>query len=336
MALFEPNPVFSAKKPSFSPAPPEAAQRVKRILKRFYPGIARRRIQSLGAQEINSKNWRIDGKYVLKHAAAAKRAELSEQARWAESLRAKGIATPHFIPASDGRIICQDAHAAYCLTRFEPGVYFGDGTKRWPGLLTMLRRLVDVSMATSPPKMKHVKAWTHFDDEERRAVEPLRKYRLNNELGRVIKRVVGTYESLLAEYNGDRLTTAVMHIDVHPCNMLFRGSKFRLLLDFGSFRTTSVEIALGFSVFKCLREILVGTYQKPEFNRRLERCRRQFEVVFPEYCWERILRLGSMDVLKRLLYIVRQLIEEGKSDWLHMLGTQLNGLDEIEQMVRPL
>ena len=51
------------------------------------------------------------------------------------------------------------------------------------------------------------------------------------------------------------------------------------------------------------------------------------------YYFNELIILAKVDVLKRLLYILKEMHEKGVSKWLFIFETQLNSLDEINEIV---
>lgn len=299
-------------------------------------------VSAVSAFGVNSQNWKIStdrGAFILKRVGRAKAKTLERQADWTQRLRASGFPTARFYPDRKKALVCLRGPHAWCLTYFEKGSYLGNSSERWGHLLSSERRLAAYCVRNSPKDFgRRAGSRDFFTPQEAALMRRLRRFPKGTGLGRAqTEYVAAKYDLLRNVHRMDqkKLRRAVFHVDIHPLNVLFRGDRLSLLADFDSFRMTTLEISLGFSVFKCARELLVGS-TGATFKKRLAGLEKIFRGKMAGRSLTDLLVYGQMDVLKRLLYVVGEMLERGNSRWRFMLGTQFAGLMEIDAMLGSL
>lgn len=315
---------FSVPRPSFAPVSAEEARPVRDALARHYPGLRPAGISRVRAFGLNSSNWKFRSggeTFILKRTGLDKTA-LLRQARWTQALSATGFPTLRFLQDADGAIVARDGEHQYCVSRYEGGAHLGKSMKRWEDLLRKEEALL--RWCRSHPAKPGWPRREFLTKDEKSAVSRLKSGRLSAEDAAYVR---ATYAALLA-LPRKGLRRHVFHIDIHPLNVLFRGDKLVLLADFDSFCVTTVEVSLGFSLFKCARELLVGL-SPAAFARRVrlmdETVGRRFGRSFPE-----LLAFGRIDLMKRLIAVHSA---GPASPWAFMLETQLLGLKEADAMI---
>lgn len=321
--LFRPG-YFSISRPSFAPVGAEEARPVRDALARHYPGLRPAGIARVRAFGLNSSNWRFRSggeTFILKRTGLEKTA-LLRQARWTQALSDAGFPTIAFIADARFALVARDAEHQYCVSRFEDGTHLGKSMRRWEDLLRREEELL--RWCRSHPAKAGWPRREFLTKEERLAARRLKSGWLSAADSAYVRR---TYAELLAlPVRG--LRRGVFHIDIHPLNVLFRGDTLVLLADFDSFCLTTVEVSLGFSLFKCARELLVGL-PPAAFARRVrlmdETVGRRFGRSFAE-----LLSYGRMDLMKRLVAVHSA---GPRSPWAFMLETQLLGLKEADAMI---
>jgi len=312
------------------------------IIRQHYPGLKASQASVVNAFGVNSQNWKIStgrDAFILKRVARAKAKTLERQADWVRRLTASGFPTTRFYPDRKKALVCLRGPYAWCLTYFEKGSYLGNSPKRWGRLLSSERRLAAYCVKNSPKDLgRRAGSRDFFTSQEAALMRRLRRFPKGTGLRRAqTEYVVAKYDLLRSVYLMDqkKLRRAVFHVDIHPLNVLFRGDRLSLLADFDSFRMTTLEISLGFSVFKCARELLAGS-TGAAFKKRLVGLEKIFRGKMAGYSLADLLIYGQMDVLKRLLYVTGEMLERGNSRWRFMLGTQFSGLMEIDAMLGSL
>jgi hypothetical protein len=335
--LFKKN-AFSVKTPRFLQTPRKVAEEIASVLGKCYPRIEPVNILAVTAFGVNSRNWKIEtprGSHILKKAESRKGIMLNRQAEWATSLRRSGFPAPEFTLGKNGLFVSRFGSSAYCLSRFETGNYFGSRPEEWGELVCHHRRLVDFSVANSEKLKRHrFAARDFFTTQDTHTIKRLANgAAIPGLTRRQVDYIRLLHEKLSREYRKKRMgmRRTIYHIDVHPHNLIFRAGRLKLLVDLESFQWTWLEISLGFSLYKCARELIVAEPAASRPSAKLVGLlRKDFERRFPEHSFSELLLLGQMDVLKRFLWIIHDLLNHGSSRWHFMLATQYAGLREID------
>jgi hypothetical protein len=343
MHLFKKD-IFSVQNPIFSKLSNVDKERFSELLKKHYPGLLIKEIYQIGAFEINSNNWKIvsdEAVFILKRADVHKLAPLSAQAQWTARLEESLFPTLRFFKNKGGQLISNDKNFIYCLTYFEEGLYFGSSLQEWPELIANQRRLYDYSLKDNSFDSLTFPSRNFFTIEEDQLIGKLKSYPDLKDVSKLhLSVVIEEYEKLQHVFHAakNKLNSKVFHVDIHPHNLIFNQHKLILFTDFESFQLTTVEVSLGFGLYKCIRQLLTI-----EENLTDQRCieilsllKMQFHSGFPEHNFIELFVLGKIDVLKRILYILKELTETGQSKWLFILQTQLIALEEINEIVRIL
>ena len=338
MNLFKKN-IFSTSSPTFSKLADSETGDLISIINKYYPTLQVKEIHQIGAFELNSNNWKIvtnQEEYILKRASLEKQEALKSQAQWTSELSSTGFPTLHFLKNNSDKIISIDTKYIYCMTIFKSGDYFGTTLNEWTDLILHLKRMYDYTLKTkqSPALSKRL----FFTEEENALIQkisPQGQIKQQN-----IETIVLEYEKMKLFYDQHKhqYNTGVFHVDIHPHNLIFNNNKLILLTDFEAFLTTTVEISLGFGLYKCARQLLAinESNTQKEIIEIVHKLRTLFEFHFPENNFKNLLVSAKIDVLKRLLYILGELSEKGESKWLFIFQTQLDSLEEINQLEKIL
>ncbi len=327
------------RRPSLLPVGSSQTERIREVIRHQFPALEPTRISAVNAFGVNSQNWKIScrrGAFVLKRVDASKAVALELQAAWVQRLSAGGFPAARFCPNKKKKLVFLFGGHAWCLTHFKKGSYLGASSRRWANLLGHERRLAAYCIRNSPKKFSsRVGSRNFFEISDTRVIRKLRNFPSGTglhkaEIAYVLKKF--THLRRIYEKNEKNLHRAVFHVDIHPLNVLFQNNRLSLLADFDSFRTTTLELSLGFSVFKCARELLVGK-KGPAFGNHLLRLKKILRARKMGYSFEELLVYGQMDVLKRLLYVVGEMLDRKRSRWRFMLATQLDGLREMDAML---
>ena len=338
MNLFKKN-IFSTPSPTFSKLADSETGDLISIINNNYPALQVKEIHRIGAFELNSNNWKIitnQEEYILKRAPLEKLEALKSQAEWTSELSSTDFPTLHFLKNSRNEIISIDKQYIYCMTVFKSGDYFGASLNEWSDLMCHLKKLYDYSLKTTQSSILPKRLF--FTEEENQLIQ---KVKANDNIKQQdIETIVFEYEKMKLIYNQNKhqYNTAVFHVDIHPHNLIFHNNKLLLLTDFEAFLTTTVEISLGFGLYKCARQLLAinESNTKKELTEIVHKLRTQFESHFPKNNFKDLLVSAKIDVLKRLVYILRELSEKGESKWLFIFQTQLDSLEEINQLEKIL
>jgi len=133
--------------------------------------------------------------------------------------------------------------------------------------------------------------------------------------------------------------TGVVHIDLHPHNLLLRGDKPVCILDFDSLMIGPVKIMLGFSGYKLLRQVVCFTGELKDRSSPRRHLDRYFEAIFSAYGSiftdpSDLALYAYAEVCRRITLILRLNFQEDNKDWNHVLPMHIAGLYEIGQLFR--
>ena len=124
-----------------------------------------------------------------------------------------------------------------------------------------------------------------------------------------------------------------LHIDLHPHNLLIHKDEC-VILDIDSVRICYWPCAIGFSIFKLLRQSLTQL----NFDKKFEQNAKKFISAMTESLNEKgisgdILFIGArLEILRRLLIILEGNLGEKVSPWNDVLEIQINALKEVNFM----
>lgn len=336
MVVFEKN-IFSVPTPVFSPVSASEKRELIQVIETLFGEFKINEVLRVGAMELNSNNWKVEtenGDFILKRSALTKLETLTHQALWTSQLSATSYPTVQFIPSKSGALLGSDSAFSYCLTRFKKGTYYGGTLGDWTDLLSNLKKLFDYSLSQTQnfdsfPKRSYFTA----DDDKLvsnlknvAGIEGIKKEQLT--------RILTEYERAKIKYSELKHAQSVFHVDVHPHNLIFNDSLLNLLTDFESFQLTDPEISLGFGLYKCMRQLFTLEEFPTSIDQKkmAEVLKNEFETFFPQKNLANLLIQGKADVLKRLLYILKELTESGNSKWAFMFPVQFSSLDEIDEL----
>jgi hypothetical protein len=283
----------------------------------------------------NSRNWKVHtaaGAFVLKRADRSRLEMLSLQARINDRFLSRKFPVVRLVPGASGRLVTADGPYAYALSAFVPGARFDGSWAQWTDLLRWVSRLVRFSAADGvPAAFRAAPSRDFFERGETRWIRQAGRapFGLSS---RQIGYLLTLHEVLEAECAPTRPASAVFHVDLHPLNLLFRGGLLRAIVDFDSYRRTGPAFAAGFSVFKCLREVVVRAGGPDALGRVMGRTAPLLGRVFPGIPPRKLLAYGQADVMKRAVFVLRDFFEAGNRQWLPMFPVQLAGLLEIDRM----
>lgn len=342
MNLFSKN-FFSVPSPPFSKLANSEVTQLSSIIQKNYSGLTIIEIYEIGTFEINSNNWKIvtDKEiFILKRAAITKHETLSLQAEWTSDLSATNFPTVRFLKNKAGKLISIEEQLIYCMTYFENGQYFGSFMEEWNDLIYNLKNLFDYCIKDNSLQLHRIPKRIFFTQDEANLINLLKSsIEVKGVSNTNIDRIISEYEKSKKDFqsNQKKYNTAIFHTDVHPHNLIFDDHKLILLTDFESFQLTTIEVSLGFGLYKCLRQLLaIQDHQELKLQAALNKFKGQFDQFFPEQNFKELIKLAKVDVLKRLLYIVNEMLEKGVSKWEFIFQIQVTSLDEINEIERLL
>jgi tRNA A-37 threonylcarbamoyl transferase component Bud32 len=343
MHLFKKD-TFSVKDPLFSKLGDPDKAGISAIVKKIYPDLLIKDAYQVGAFEINSNNWKIEsdnGAFIFKRASLNKSQPLAAQARWTARLEESSFPTLKFLKNRQGQLISQDENFIYCLTYFEGGKYFGSSFEEWTELMAYQKKLYDYTLKDPSSGSSDIPVRTFFTSDEDQLITKLKSPIELKEISSMqLSLVTSEYDKMrkIFQENKKKYHTKVFHVDIHPHNLIFDSNRLILFTDFESFQMTTVEVSLGFGLYKCLRQLLsIEEHQEAlKLTESLGFFKAEFQARFPEHNFKELISLAKIDILKRVLYILKELSETGQSKWLFILQTQLISLEEVNEIQRIL
>jgi Ser/Thr protein kinase RdoA (MazF antagonist) len=128
---------------------------------------------------------------------------------------------------------------------------------------------------------------------------------------------------------------AICHYDLHPRNLLMDNLRVAAVLDLDSIGPTRQATAVGFALFKLLRQAAVfeGTQYQSDASRSM---RDKFKTaILSAECFKRLagidMRLfAKLEIFRRLCLILENAIFSGDQRWLPVLNIQILGLYETD------
>lgn len=304
-----------------------------------------------GALEVNSRNFRIDtdrGTVLLKKLSpsANEKPVLENQQALVGWLKNEGIPVPAPILADDGYYLCPSGNSEYWTAMtFVEGRFFTGGNdsvanaaraighlhktlKAAPAALPIDRRYAHLSaddrtlfeeVLTGDPEVL-----ANFDELDARLLEQSREFLQRN--WQTVLRHQEIYRSSEAE---------LIHIDLHPHNLLMLEDRVAAFIDFNSLKAGPLNMMLGFSAYKLLRQAV----QTADQAMTVANCRAltnnfldNFYAELPELAAGRdsVGIFALAEVCRRIGIIFHLTLRRRDKTWNHVLKVHLAGIREIE------
>lgn len=346
-SLFQPD-LFSDSTPRFSPLALEHRVRLASILLRHYGLEARpESFEQSGGQEVNSSNFRCTaGEKVLllkrlrgEHASST--ARKLEVIAW---LKGKAE-VPAVLRGPDGAPVTAEGDEAWCLFQFAEGNFFSGAREELVPTAKSIANL-HVVLRELPPTLGLPAEWEYMTEAEERLFHQVAEHQMEwpvwfgvNEA----RLLLDNWSSICEIRETLRLhrqvirgaRTQVCHADLHPHNVLVRSNGVEAFLDCQSFQAVPPETAVGFAIYKLLRQFLAREWRSRSSVRDIRRPLRQFaSVIFrglgtqaDHVHWFGI--FGLAEVWRRLFVILRLNVHDRNQQWNHVLPVQLAGLREL-------
>ncbi len=305
------------------------------MMRDLYPGLDTRRLYRCGAFNINSTNWKIitpTGNFLLKECTPDKKNTLAIQAALSEALLKRRIPSVSFLPTRTQSLVGLSEGSVFCLSHFIEGAYFSGDTTEWQNLLKQLKMFYVWSLRSRISAHAPLTRRGFFTAKEtafihsmrnRKRIGPMSEHD-TEWLRQKCQEVFQFYQS-----HQKRLHNGIFHIDLHPLNLIFQKKKLVLITDFDSLQRTKIEVALGFAVFKCLREVIVGQIGAHALSTVVKQKEKIVNKTFRTLSLSTLLALGQVEILKRINFILSEYVD-GNKQWFFMLDTQWAALHEID------
>jgi len=351
MKLFQAD-IFSNPVPAFGSVSGAVETLVRAAAARLYPApLANvRSIQQFGGNEINSNNFKVRTEratFLLKRLPAAGTQEaLTRQLELVAWLESKGVDVAPTVPDVNGALSGSHEGAIWCLQKFVEGNFFaGDEAgmcSTAAGLGRLQRALEAAPAALSPPKK-----WDYSTESDLSVYRTVSARR--NDLAAVfgeptaellaaswaqVARISAELEARRDEVQSAR--AGACHCDLHPHNILVDEGSLRAFIDFESITTMPVDAALGYAMYKLIRQHAVHAGLTDRDAARIQAVARHFVKLVdgPSPQVPRdfgMLRLmANAELLRRVLVIFRLNAVDANRAWNHVLPMHLAGLAEMD------
>lgn len=269
---FEPD-LYSDHEVHSIPVPQAEAERLLRLARLSFGVPARGPVRRLGGLGINSANFLLGGRWVLKSVIRPDRAaKLPRQVALAKTLEAAGLPLPAFRRTAGGAPHYKHGGRVWALSGYRPGRYFsgsGDELEQAArGIGRLFRRL-----STLPRGGRSLTSRVFrpalLADALRVAEETLRSLSRKSAFDRLALEALPELWEQHRRFSVHqkawaRLPRQVVHVDLHPHNLLFAGGRLSCILDPEAYLRSVRLSAAGLSAYKLSREAVISGRRAPE------------------------------------------------------------------------
>jgi len=347
--------IFSNETPIFSEIDRQKSDKIKFIFNTFYDHLQADviTVRKSGGFEINSNNFLIEtenASYLLKLFDKLDETEavsLEKQAALMSWLFNHEASCPSPVKGEGQRYICSIGNGEWAgLMTFVSGLYFPGSYACDVRKMGEAVGLFHAQLRAVPNELKPDRQYPFLSTLDKEMFERVLSDS-NNELVKFPE----SEKSLLIENKSLLLNTwnkvltfeselskseqGVVHIDLHPHNVIMNNGELSAFLDFDSLMIAPVKMMIGFSAYKLLRQVVSKSrnqLSRQEINDVVESYLEGVYKYFPEFRCERniISLFASAEICRRIAYILRLNIQDENIQWNHVLVIQIKGLKEIE------
>lgn len=349
MDLFTPD-LFSKTTPEFISVSELDFNDIRSVLQSYYPheiGIVQE-VQQLKGNEINSINFKIkttERFYLIKKISSRSNiAELSRLFNLNNILHDNDVPFPRVIPCIDGSLVVKDSNAQWCVLEFLQGSYFsGESMEELESAGYMIGKL-HKTLQNISGKLWPKEKISYFREDDDKIISEF-----NNKQNEWPD-IVGEETALILQENKDLIRstfelinskkeiilksrTQVSHIDLHPHNILVQNNRLSAFLDIDSMKIANVRISIAFSIYKLMKQHSVKLRLSDHPSEISNNARRLFAAMnklFP-FTDQEIYNLSVfavVEILRRILIILRLNIYNQNGNWNHVLPVHLAGIKE--------
>jgi Ser/Thr protein kinase RdoA (MazF antagonist) len=329
MGVFPPD-LFSDPVPRFWAVEQDVGTRILSMLETRYPRLGPfGPVLRCGEIGINSKNFRVEGggqPLIVKETSASV-GETGAAVRFAEHVRRRGAPLPQIFSGASGDLFTDWGGALWYVMESVEGSYFSGGHPQLQSAAVLLSKLW--SLRDINPEERPLRALPLLGSQDVATAESFGR-RLdeasallgNREADLLLPRwreIRASVETTTGQLMRDPPWIGVMHIDLHPHNIIIRTHGEAVALDADSFQTCAPAVALAFGAFKLLRQAATRCDTLPDAGTLLAR--------LGGYESARLETLARSEILRRICIILR-LGLAGDQRWAPLLPVHLRALDE--------
>lgn len=347
--------IFFDETPIFSEIDVKKSERIKAVFDTLYSNLNEEvtKVLKAGGFEINSNNFLIEttkASYLLKLSAKLSDAEsvsLEKQSSLMAWLFNHQVPCPSPIKGKGGTYICPALDDEWVnLMTFVSGQYFpgsdecnirkmGEAVgyfhtqlrlvptelkpdKQYPYISSLDNEMFETTLLDSSSKL------LNFPNSEKSLLLENKSLLLNS-----WSTVLAFEEHFMESERG------LIHIDLHPHNLIMNQGELAAFLDFDSIMNAPLKMMIGFSAYKLLRQVVsrrTRQLSREEMNNLVESYLDGIYKYLPELkCGKNTLAIFTRtEICRRIAYILKLNIQDKNTQWNHVLAIQINGLKEIE------
>lgn len=343
--LFQPD-IYSSTEPSFVVVPPNTVAKAERALKNHYGhlgSVIGPSFRPRGAQ-INSSNTLVhlaSGPVIVKQIPNRNTTAIEFRLEVADRLRRVGVPLPEIHSSTDGSRVVFDEDCAWVVLGFVKGTYFRGGRTELASVSIAVSQLrtglaqIGCSIADNSVPVPDYADWELLENLSRR----------RGDWNLIFREHVMLFSSswdLLCECLSRVLSVrdhlkgfGLCHIDLHPHNVIMKDGVVVGIIDLDSIRLASIPVFEAFTAYKLLRQSL--SLSRPPEN--LGESRQVVDMFLQEAAALKAFGLApsvlaQAEILRRLLYILREAVYANDRTWMHVLPVHVAGIVESEALFR--
>jgi aminoglycoside phosphotransferase (APT) family kinase protein len=312
---------LSRRAPDLGPVTRDRRDVIQRVLAHYFdPADGLREVRQILTQASLNTNYLLEmasGAYVLKCRAGvdANRA-IARECTLLSILAARGVRVPRLVVTRSGVPSLQD-DASWMLTAHVPGEHFVGDNHQLEAVAaelgSLVRALREVRLEDDPSPPPPGEFLQELPDLLR-SVENGDPSPLRSRVREQSRAILDAMEAVVSERACIETSCSLVHVDLHPMNVLLDGDELACLLDMEDVMIYPLLPALGFAGYKLIRRALgepsIGTAEGKDLaNRWAAACQRALPEIELD---SKSLGMGARyRELSRVAYILREHVEHG-------------------------
>jgi Ser/Thr protein kinase RdoA (MazF antagonist) len=357
VGLFQPD-RFSNSEPEYVPVSKAVFGDLYQSIEQYFTSLIGlpNVIQSVGAIELNSRNFKITtdkGSYLLKLVPTTKvRSEALAIAKLQIWSRGQGFPVePPIYSQKDSIFMLPrfesdwlDGPHRGSLFRFIEGSYFSGDAKSIVPVADLIGRFFK-SLKASPFAEADFSRRYYLTQDDHRVFSHVVKNQdvsttwFSAQISELLKEYWATIEPLWSVLSEKKQRVfespqQLVHMDLHPHNLLFTGTSPVAIIDFDSIAVAPLGIAYAFAAYKLLRQCVVKEKlcEKNEIKDLAARFNNAFVDAFPESESQvnNVAIFAKAEILRRLIIVFRLNLDHRDATWNSVVPMHIAALKEIE------
>ena len=192
---------------------------------------------------------------------------------------------------------------------------------------------------------KYHKKYKYFNEQDLNILQFLKKnyLMLNNffsdehalQIKKYLPKIIKLFKKL-KNYNIEKKQIKLIHMDIHPHNIITKNNFVKALLDIDSCVIGEIGHALAYATLKICKQTVI--YNKGNISKKKIKLLFINELKKTYYLDKKIENnfyyFAVSEVLRRLIYMFRLSINNKDTKWNHVIPIQLGHLDECEVLFK--